>query len=276
MLYPRSLRSGIGLLAFAAIILLMIINLSGCSDEDGSPTAVPLEQAQAPALPDPGILEFDFSFFDSGAELEKSADGIHDNFVNAYLRAVVLGAMAKLTLAPPVAAFAVALHTVPVAQEDGAWIWTYSCGGPQHPLQVALRGMPAGEVVQWEMRVGIGPQAPTALWFEGHTNGDGQEGQWLFHDLDDPVHPVCGEIAWGNDHSGHYLQFTSREMESNGDVLRFHDADPSYEITFTPGTGEGEAFIRWHAIGTGSLQVPDYNGGQEACWDMFQRNVDCN
>lgn len=274
MLNPRSLRSGTGLLAFAAIIFLLIINLSGCSDEDSSPTA--LEQAQAPTLPDPEILEFDFSFFDSAAEMEKNADGVHDNFVNAYLRAVVLGAMAKLTLTPPVAAFAVALHTVPVPQEDGAWIWSYSCGGVHHPLQIALRGMPAGDVVEWEMRVGVGLEAPTAVWFEGHTSGDGQEGQWLFHDLDDPDQPVCGEIAWGNFGGGSYLQFTSRELESNGDVLRFNDSHPSYEINFTPGNGDGEAFIKWNANGTGSLLVPDYNGGQEACWDMFQRNMDCN
>ena len=90
MLNPRSLRSGTGLLAFAAIIFLLILNLGGCSDEDSSPTA--LEQAQAPTLPDPEILEFDFSFFDSAAEMEKNADGVHDNFVNAYLRAVVLSA----------------------------------------------------------------------------------------------------------------------------------------------------------------------------------------
>lgn len=274
MLFSRSLRSGTGLLAFAALFLLLTLNLAGCSDEDSSPTAI--TQDQAPVLPNPEVLEFDFSFFDGAAELEKSSSGEYDNFVNAYLRAVVLGAMAKLTLTPPVTVFAVALHTVPVAQEDGAWIWSYGCGGPHQPIRVALRGLPAGDHVQWEMRVGSGYDDPTALWFEGRTSGDGQEGQWLFHDLDDPAQPVCGEIAWGFDSAGHFLQFTSRELESNGDVLRFNDADPYYEINFTPGTGEGESFIRWNASGIGSLQVPDYNGGQEACWNQFQRNVDCN
>lgn len=274
MFNPRSIRSGTGLLALAAIIFLFALNLGGCSDEESSPTALP--QDQAPVLPDPAELTFDFSFFDEAAELEKTGDGIHDNFVNAYLRAALLGAVAKLTLAPPVAAFAVALHTVPEAQEDGAWIWSYQCGGPHHPLQVALRGLPAGDHVQWEMRVGIGHEDPTDVWFEGRTSGDGQEGRWLFHNLDDPAQPVCGEVAWGDDEAGHYLQFTSRESDDDGDMLRFNDADPAFAITFTPGDGGDASFIHWITDGTGSLLVPDYNDGIEACWDRYQHNVDCN
>lgn len=274
MLFPRSLRFGTGLMALAAIMLMLVLSLGGCSDETASPTA--LTQDKAPTLPDPAAITFDFSFFDGAAEMEKGGDGRHANFVNAYLRAVLLGAVADLTLAPPVGAFAVALHTVPVAQEDGAWIWTYDWHDYRYPLRIALRGLPAGDHVQWEMRIGPGGVDPTALWFAGATSGDGQQGHWLFHDLDDPDQPVCGEIAWGDDDNGRFLQFTSRELESNGDVLRFNDAHPSYAITFTPATGDGDSFIRWNADGTGSLLVPDFNDGLEACWDQWQENVDCN
>ena len=206
--------------------------------------------------------------------LDKSS-GIHDNFVNAYLRAVVLGAMADLTLSGPVGAFALALHAVPEAQDDGAWVWTYDWNGYKYPLRLALRGLPAGDHVQWEMRVGDQSGPPTALWFEGSTNGDGREGRWLFHDLDHPDAPVCGEIAWGDGAAGRYLEFVSREPESDGDILRFNEADPDFIITFTPGTGKDEWFIRWHADGTGSLRVPDYNDGMESCWDQWQENVVC-
>ncbi len=273
MLFTRSLRSGTGLVALAALMMLFALNLGGCSDENASPTALP--QTSAPVLPDPAELQFDFSFFDKAAEFDKNDGGIHENFVNAYLRAVLLGAIAELTLAPPVATFSAALHTVPVAQDDGAWIWTYDWTDYRYPIRVALRGLPSGDHVQWEMRVGPGSEDPTAVWFEGRTSGDGSQGHWLFHDLDDPTQPVCGEIAWGDDETGRFLQFTSREMENNGDVLRFNDADPDFMITFTPGAGEDESFIRWHTDGTGSLRVPDFNGGLEACWDQWQENVDC-
>jgi len=272
MLFPRTLRNGTGLIALAVLMLLLAMNLAGCSDEN-SPTEA--SAAMAPVLPDPARLDFDFTFLDAGSELQKSDDGIHDNFVNAYLRAVVLGAMAKLTLTPPVAAFSVALHTVPVAQEDGAWIWSYDWHGYRYPIRVALRGLPAGDHVHWEMRVGPGDADPTAVWFEGQTSGDGEQGHWLFHDLDVPEHPVCGEIVWGDDEAGHFLQFTSREMESNGDVLRFNEADPDFVISLTPGAGSDPSFIQWHADGTGSLKVPDYNDGAEACWDRWQENMLC-
>ena len=107
--------------------------------------------------------------------------------------------MAELTLAPPAATLAVALHTVPVVQDDGSWVWSYLWNGYRYPIRVALRGMPAGDHVQWEMRVGAGGVDPTALWFEGSTSGDGSAGPLVFHDLDDPTQPVCGEVAWGDD-----------------------------------------------------------------------------
>jgi len=274
MLTNNLLRSRIGLLAIIAFALLVALNLSGCSSED---SVAPDTEADTtvPALPDPAELSFDFSFFEGGAELDKSGNGQHANFVNAYLRAVLLQAMAELTLAAPVATFGAALHTVPVAQDDGAWIWTYDWYSYRYPIRVALRGLPAGDHVEWEMRVGPGGEDPTALWFEGQTSGDGEQGSWLFHDLDDPTLPVCGEIAWGDDQDGRFLQFTSREPGSDGNMLRFNDADPDFAITFTEGTGEEEWFIRWHADGTGSLRVPDYNEGQAACWDQWQENVIC-
>lgn len=272
MLIIRSLRTGAGLLILTALILLVVFTASGCSESD-SPAAP--GNATAPTLPDPAALAFDFSFFEDGASLEKSGSGVHENFVNAYLRAVVLQAMAELTLAPPVAAFSVALHTVPRVQDDGSWVWSYVWNGYRHPLRIALRGMPAGDRVEWEMRIGAGGDVPTALWFAGATSGNGRTGRWEFFDLDDPDQPVCGEVAWGDADDGRFLEFTSREPGSDGDVLRFLDADPDFAITLAPGAGGEPWFIRWSADGTGSLMVPDYNGGEEACWDRWQENTDC-
>jgi len=274
MMIPRTLRGVTGMCALAALIFILSLNLGGCSNDD-SPTAPETPQAQAPALPQPADLQFDFSFFDAGSDLEKSGEGVHDNFVNAYLRAVVLGAMADLVLTPPVGAFAVALHTVPVAQDDGAWIWSYDWHGYRYPIRVALRGLPAGDHVQWEMRIGPGGVDPTAIWFEGRTSGDGSQGHWLFHDLDDPAQPVCGEVSWGDDETGHFLQFTSREPENGGSVLRFNEALAENMITFTPGDGAAVSFILWRNNGSGSLQVPDYNASEEACWDRWQEDMIC-
>jgi hypothetical protein len=33
--------------------------------------------------------------------------------------------------------------------------------------------------------------------------------------------------------------------------------------------------ITYYSDGSGSLTVPDYNDGQQACWDTNQEDIDC-
>lgn len=268
----RSLRTGVGLMAAVSLLMLAAILLSGCSDNADSPTAVTLKEP--PTLPVAEQFTFDFSFFDAAPSLGK-AGGVHDNFVNAYLRAVVLDAMAHLVLAAPVSAFAAAVNTTPVALADGAWLWTYYWQAGSDAVRIELRGRPDGAVVQWELQL-AGANGPGMVWFTGSTNGDGTAGNWLFRDLDAPGQPVSGEISWGAAvGDGRYLEFLSHEPNDDGSTLRFTTTAPDYRIDYTPGDGSAPSFIRWNDAGHGSLQVPDYNGGFEACWDEFWRNADC-
>jgi hypothetical protein len=269
----RSLRTGTGLMAIVALMLLITLNLGGCcSDSETSPTST--TELEPPILPVAEQLQFDFSFFDPGKQLEK-AGGNYDNFVNAYLRTVVLDAMARLVLVAPVSAFSAAVHTVPVAQADGSWVWTYDWQHGHDTIRIILRGMPAGDVVEWDLSLAPGAVDDGVLWFSGTTNGDGSEGHWGFHDLNTDGYPVSGEITWGTTGDGNYLEFVCREPDNDGDRLRFSDNDPDFRIEFTPGDGAEMSFIQWHASGEGSLRVPDYNGGTEACWGVDLRNVEC-
>jgi len=272
MLTKRTLRTNTGLMALAIFMFLFALNLNGCSENEDSPTAV--VEATPPLLPVAEQFQFDLSFFDSADSLEK-ASGDYDNFINAYLRAVVLEAVANLVLAAPVGTFSAALNTVPEAMDDGSWVWTYDWHYGPDPLTISLRGLPAGDVVEWEMSLAPTGSDLTVLWFSGTTNGNGSEGRWTFHDLDTDGYPVSGEISWGASNGSQYLQFVSREPGSDGDVLRFNDNDPDFSIEFSPGDGDQLSFLRWQASGAGSLRVPDYNDGLEGCWDVYQRNVDC-
>jgi hypothetical protein len=272
MLFFRSLRTGTGLMALATLMLLLSLSLSGCSDSETSPTATTVPEP--PVLPVAEQLQFDFSFFSPASELDK-AGGEYDNFINAYLRTALLDVMAHLVLAAPVGAFSAAVHTVPVAQDDGAWVWTYDWRYEQQVVRIILRGIPAGDVVQWELSLAPGAIGEGVLWFSGTTNGNGDEGRWVFHDLDTEGYPVSGEINWGRTGGGNFLEFICHEPENDGDTLRFTGNDPNFRIDFMPGDGGDPSFIRWHTSGLGSLQVPDYNDGLEACWNVHLRNVDC-
>ena len=132
-----------------------------------------------------------------------------------------------------------------------------------------------GDQVAWELS--LAPANGTALvWFTGTTSGDGDEAAWIFHDLDRSGGPVSGEIRWGATATGRYLEFTSHEDGNEGDALRFETGADESRIDFTPGDASTPSFIRWDPTGAGSLMVPDYNGGQEACWDAWFRDTICD
>ncbi len=272
MNHIHSLRAGTGLMALAAIMFLMAFNLGGCAETEDSPTNPAI--TQAPALPASEQLKFDFSFFDSADQMDK-ASGDYDNFVNAYLRTVFLEVMAHLVLTAPVDAFSSAIHTVPTSQPDGSWRWTYDWQIADERMVVVLIGLPVGDVVQWELRLVPAGSDREYLWFSGTTSDRGEQGHWVFLDLDDEEFPICGEIAWGPNADGNFLEFISRRPESNGDRLAFYDNEPEFRIEYTLGSEQDSSFIHWHANGDGSLRVPDYNGGVEACWDVYQQDVDC-
>jgi len=133
----HSLRSGMGFLSVVAVAVIILIMLNGCSDTSTSPETT--NNTSAPVLPATEQLQFDFSFFESATRLEKS-HGQHDNFNNAYVRTVVLDVMARFVLAAPTGAFSAALNTIPVAQEDGSWVWTYNWNTDNMPLGISLLG----------------------------------------------------------------------------------------------------------------------------------------
>ncbi len=267
----HSLRNGTSFLALAALMIILLTQLAGCSEDSNTPES---NINTAPILPDSQQLVFDFGFFESAQGLEKS-DGEYDHFLNAYLRSVVLDVMAHLVLAAPVQAFSAAVHTVPVADPDGTWVWTYLWTHGSLEATVVLRGLPAGDVVEWELSLIPQGYEQEVLWFFGTSSENGEEGQWSFHDLDDPAYPISGEISWGVQGEGHFLNFLSHDEGQEGDQLRFIDQDPNFSIEFTLGDGGESSFIRWNASGSGSLRVPDYNEGIEACWDEYQMNTLC-
>ncbi|MBK7770845.1 MAG: hypothetical protein IPI48_10005 [bacterium] len=245
----------------------------------GSDTVKPTPTAAAPTLPDPERLVPDLAFFDQGAALSAKEAGAYDNFVNAYLRVVVVDALTHLVLAPPVTAFAVALHTIPSPQPDGSWLWVYTWVNGPEEAQIRLRGHEVGDVVQWELRVTAlsnDPAFDNVLWFEGQTARDGAEGTWTFHDPELAGNPAVGELAWGDDDEGAYLTLECISGDDIGDLLTYRHDAPACIVGFHDGGTGHDYDIRWNERdGSGSLLVPDYNGGMRACWDMHQNDSVC-
>jgi len=268
------------LLTPLALIALMISAVGCSNDSTTSPGGDQTQNDKAPTLPDAELLDFDFSFFDQGKALEKSADFTKQNFINAYLRVVGLTVLTELVLAPPVTAFAVALHNVPSLQPDGSWIWDCSPRRNRPPTGVRLRGLPISDGVEWELRVTLPVSHETPLdneiWFTGVTRLEGTEGHWTFYDPTLPGDPLVAELDWGDGVMGRYLMLTCREGDDDGDTLAFYDDDPVNSIIYTDHSEGQEWYIRWNEVdNSGSLMVPEYNDGEVACWDENLDDVEC-
>jgi hypothetical protein len=255
-------------LAFLGIALLFAC---GCSDENSTNP----EADSAPALPAAETLTFDFDFFQEPPPLARVSQ---QNFVSAYLRVVVVKAMAQLALTPPVAAFALALHIVPSPRPNGSYLWVYTWVNGGEEAQIRLRGKPLGtERVDWQMRVSSTVEGwDRELWFRGETWNEGDGGSWVFRDLAIEERPDVAQLEWGSDAEGGYLRFT--DLYNNvGDTLEYREDGSLHSLTFTDASDADLGwFVRWDDVeGTGSLQAPDYNEGEEACWDAQKIDTDC-
>lgn len=268
-------------IAALLMLVLLIAAVTGC-DSDSDSTAPETNAQEAPVLPDAGKLTLDVSFFDAGADMTADMAGkdfTKTNFLNAYLRVAVLNIVTRVVLTPPVAAFAVALHTVPSYQEDGSWIWVYTHVDGAEEQQIRLRGLPVTNGVEWQMHVSdsaANPPFENELWFEGSTHLDGQLGDWTFYDFNLTGKPAVARLEWGTDSGGEYLVISALYGADEGDVLAYRHDAPDCSIDFTDGADGSQYYIRWNEFdGTGSLMVPDYNNGDPACWDENQDDTDC-
>ncbi|PID81405.1 hypothetical protein CSB20_03145 [bacterium DOLZORAL124_64_63] len=264
MIQHKYLRSVTSLLAMVGMLLLLTLNLTACSDSSTTPDEEP--NATAPTLPAVERLTFDLSFFSDSSPAGK-ASGEHEHFLNAVLRAGVLGTVGAVILTPPVSAFSLALSETPVAEGDGSWVWSYTWTFGEEEVTVVLRGLPDGEQVMWTLGLREGDATEVTEWFYGPTTNNGQAGTWSLRDMNDPEHPVVGEVSWGLLENGVFLQLMGLAENNHGDILRFERHDSLSAIDYTRYEGNTEIHLRWDDDGSGSLTTPDYNGGEPACWD---------
>jgi hypothetical protein len=274
----------------------MLAALSGCSN-DSVTLPDDNDSGRAPALPSVSTMKFDLDFYGidapavdaqsmatgtpSEALLQSAAGGDHETWINAYVRAVFVHLTTYDVLEEPIAAFAFAIHSVPQAQPDGSYLWTYIFVDQSIEYSVFLFGTPKPTTVEWRMEVSSNDPALLLdhfLWFSGESRRDDTSGHWQFFDPVDLTNGVpSAHIEWTRSRLEKTLTITvnGSGYENEGDVLTFTETRSTGSIEYYDASESLQSSIIWHADGTGSLTVPDYNGGATACWDHEQRNTAC-
>ncbi len=289
-------RVGAGL-----VVALALLAFAGCS---GNETTGPPQQ-QAPKLPSVSTMTMDFSFFDqtapnpAGPPNDKDGPGSlvavaeRTNFVNAAARVYFLHFIFWEALNAPVAAFAAAVHSVPQHQPDDSWLWTYIFVDGDVEYDVVLYGTDAGDHTEWRMEVSTNnPSMPLDhfVWFDGEAMKDNSSVYWQFYEPI-PTASVAASAAaqtpgktsirmeWEKlSDSSHQLTVLNNNPDSpdQGDEIVFSASPTMCSIVFTDASSPDAVYnITWYADGSGSIQVPDYNSGEKACWDTNQFDVVC-
>ncbi len=256
-----------------AIVGLTFFALAGCSDSTQP------EADTAPELPPVQSLSIDLGFFrdNRAVGLSETAQAARLNFINALVRVDFLNVAVLTALAPPSAVFALAIHSVPTRDDDGAYLWIYTWreGGQDH--QIRLRGLPVETRVEWELaiaRAGV----PAEVWFHGESHTDRDEGFWVFRDFEEAGDPEVFRIEWEVDEATARLDLINQDANDPdvGDELRYSVNGSLGMVEFQDESDGMTWDIQWdEADGSGSLMVPDYRNGERSCWDGEQEDVSC-
>ncbi|MFH1754073.1 MAG: hypothetical protein ABIA59_00065 [Candidatus Latescibacterota bacterium] len=285
------------------IIILTLAAFVGCNSSD---PVLPIEEDQPPALPAASTMNLDLSFFDSAQAGESSVINgapapellaqfpTRHNFINAAVRVLVVHMVACAAVQPPVAAFVIAVHSVPQRQADGSWLWTYIIVDEEIEYSIYLRGNNVGEHTEWSMRVSSSdPEMPLDhfLWFDGEAMNDDSEGFWQFYLPEEAIVPAAARgaydtsgvpflrIDWHNlSNDTHRLTFllNAEGHADEGDSIEFFTSNDICYLEHYDASKSATANITWYADGSGYILVPDYNNGEKACWDTQQYDVDCS
>ena len=269
----RTLRQTVSLLLVLSLIVWVACEKNPIDNEKKEP----------PVLPPSESMQFDLSLFNN-SPLQKATVFSKQNFTNAALRLFVINTVVSVELAVPVIVFAAAASQTPELQSDGKFHWVYSITNGGNTFEADLAGwidIPNKQAV-WEMYISsnnLKPPLNKFLWYTGRSEIDTPSGYWLFYDPEQPTASVeAVRIDWTIvSEDDRTLTFTGLQegSEIEGDTLNYRWQGTLRSVTLYDAAEEKTVLIHWDAeTGAGCLTDPNYNEGQESCWDENQNDIE--
>lgn len=256
-------------------ILCVLFLLISCKDNTSSAPDDP------PQLPPARSMEMDFSTFqnqqNSGSKVQTA-----DNFSRAVVTAVIMKAAVDINLAIPKALLRAASNAEAELNADEEWEWSYSKTEGENMYAVRLVAAREGDdTVNWEFYVTNSELAlDNVLFFSGTTNSDGTEGTWIYYNLQgSELQQEVSRVDWivnGKDDVQLRLEITSDRNNHLGDYIDY-TFDGTYKTAvYYDASDEATTEIQLTVdTNVGYIVTPNYNGGQQSCWDSDFQDVAC-
>jgi len=259
------------------LLLVLVVSLSavgGCGSASGAPTIPPEETFVIP-------LE-DFPNNELGG-LIALGTGNQSNWNFAALNVGIWSTIITFGLAVPVAAFRASFHNIPLQQNDGSWVWSYSVNVGGSIYTANLHAQFITEGVHWEMKISKEGAYEDFLWYYGESNLPATEGFWILRQS--PAVPTdLVQIDWSRNISAgtyavRYTNIVPDGPENGGYIdTQYTKGIPYDHIWDIYNKGEdNHTYIEWSII-TGEGRVKDFKRfGDDNwhCWDSDLMNVTC-
>jgi hypothetical protein len=239
--------------------------------------------SEAPTIPPEETFVISFEDFEETNGLTTLATGNQSNWNYAVGVVGVWSIIIKLGLAVPVATFQASFHNIPLHQNDGSWLWSYSVniGGSIYTAKLLAQFITEG--VRWEMRITKEGEYEDFLWYYGECDLPATEGFWILKKSPaDPTDLV--QIDWSRNISAgtHAVKYTNivPDGSENGGYIdtQYTKGTPYDHIWDIYNKGQNNhTYIEWSST-TIEGRVKDSNlfGDDDwHCWDSDRLNVTC-
>ena len=253
--------------SLASIILAisLLISFTSCDKEPVN---------ERPELPPLESLVMDFSdFSEQQPGGMKSTEVSYENFLHAYLSVAFWNVASTVTLAVPVAAYAVALNQDPEYLGDHTWEWAFDFPLGQLNYTATLTGERiSNEEFSMEMVISLaGFPDQGVKWFDGIVRYDHTHATWnLFKDGTVKVL----EAEWNKDFETEeadltYTYVETGQEETGSYILLEYMPEEFYDASYTISLAAGMTVIKWNTETIeGRVKAPNkYEDSDWHCWD---------
>lgn len=263
------------ILLLAATFLLL-----SCQDSTNS-----LDE-QPPQLPSAESMNMDFTVFDEDSGTNSTnitADNeSYSHFFNAAIRAMVMKGIVNTNLAIPKTLLKAAENVEPELTDNGEWTWSYTSGANDNNFEIRLVATSdSDDLVNWQMYVtNSALNIENALFFEGEVTENGSTGNWTYYALlGDEAGKEVSQTTWSIENEDQIdlrLEVLTNRNGNLGDYIDYSFNPPVKQATYYNSGEDQTTEIEWNSeTFEGYIIAPNYNNGEQACWNSNFQDIEC-